>query len=92
MNAKQILMDIANELISEFPNVKMYFQNNLEDYDSCLKNAGYDSDDYTITFHNGKIHEGCNVFVCNYTLSKKPNIIFKSNILNDDYVYMYIVK
>ena len=37
MNAKQILMDIANECIGEFPNVKMYFQNNLEDYDSCLK-------------------------------------------------------
>lgn len=90
MNAKQILMDIANELISEFPNVKMHFQNNFEDYASCLKNTGYDSDDYTITFHDGKIHEGCNVFVCNYRLSKKPNIIFESNI--DNYVYMYIVK
>ena len=88
MKAIDILIETSNVCVG----IKKYVVKYYEGYRNALNNAGYDSPNYKLAFHDGKIKDGDSVFVTDVNLSEKANIIIENNKDTSDKVYLYNLK
>ena len=88
MKAIDILQEVANEV----SNAKNHLCRTYYSYFNCMEESGYDSDNYNVIYHDGKIRRNDSVFVTNERLScKKPNVILENEDDCNDCVYIYRV-
>lgn len=86
-------IDILEEISNEVSNAKNHLCKTYFDYVNCMEESGYDSDNYDVIYHDGKIKLSDPVFVTNERLScRKPNIIMENEDDCSDCIYIYKVK
>ena len=86
-------IDILEEISNEVSNANNHFCKTYCGYVDCMKEAGYDSDNYDVSYNDGKIKRSDSVFVTNERLScRKPNIIMENEDDCHNCVYIYKVK
>ena len=86
-------IDILEEISNEVSNANNHLCRTYYSYVNCMEESGYDSDNYDVSYNDGKIKRSDSVFVTNERLAcKKPNIIMENEDDSDDCVYIYKVK
>lgn len=86
-------IDILEELSNEVSNANNHICRTYCGYVNCMKESGFDSDNYAVSYNDGKIKRSDSAFVTNERLScGKPDIILKNEDDLDDCVYIYKVK
>ena len=86
-------IDILQEIANEASNAKNHLCKTYFGYVNCMEEAGYDSDNFDVIYHDGKIKRLDTVFVTNERLSgKKPNVIMENKEECEVCAYIYKVK